>query len=955
MLEPKIKVAQKKNTKQNLGNPSRGTKSDDLAKTPRQIIKEEKTFFSNKKTKVSRIDGNLTKQINMETTDVDTSRINLKTSNEKKVIGKNGTVDTTTTTKGRSYSGTGGFTSSSERSVIVENKRNGSSDTLTYGTEKNFNLKHDNVSFGLKDNLGSKTVDKYGEMSSSSRERTFTASASNSGVATNLSIKDSKGGNHHTWSGTKSATGAFSIILTKINENKYQVTTTIHLGLSVGGEFGGHSKDQEKAKSSIGVSAGVSGDVVYIRILSPEETKKYLEELKKIEKRNKIVNSTAKPEYSLLSRLATLRLKNLTSMASFFDSKSASLMSKGEGISFSGNAEVEGSAGINIKGVGVSGKKGTSRQYGIKIVRTAKGIEMTVTLGSKDTSSVTVEGGYETASIGAGSSNESGQLFSMTFVLNPEDQAFDNLYGEIKSTLTKEGLEKLARKHKNLLKSKTDTTSTKDRKNINESAGGVKFSIATENLLNESITENTKNLNSKHTGSESLEGAFDIFGFNASKYTHTQGLTSNVSANKNNEAELSMVLTDNEKHTNYLRELWGTQVERLIEYDVDTNDMKEFINRARNKAIWKRANFSWKTSSAWNRLRIELLNPHPKKEWINADKSKGKSFAKKIAQAHALAEFMSKNAQSNHGYESYKYVLREWGGGTGFNMKKSRAKDLGVLWEWPNSLKRTRSKFYSLKKQIFRLKDRYLTLQNIEKDRDLSKKILKGLVEVKVKIQYCHDFSELRAQLEMLLAIDRLIEKVSLKLENFDTQVETVKNQISLPIDMSSELTSKELLSEYNQQNENNLMSLPLGELNVNPITLQRIDSIESALEMEQGIYETLLNNAHNSTPSEYGGGYTGTWWFWKTSVEAKKNIEKAGKMHEEWITRIRELRSLYAAAGIPKEKWNVKPDRKSAPRSLDPDIKKLIEYHKHIFKFSPQYGLVNRVNLQIYRDDISY
>ncbi len=786
--------------------------------------------------------------------------------------------------------------------------------------------------------------------------------------------------------------GAFTVNVEELptDPRTLRITTKIHLGVSAGVSAKRKRKpNQGGSRVSGGISGHASGDLIYTRTLTEEEAGKYLGNLDEAASGKK---PDGRPEYGLVARAKALRAQGGADLGAVFSADAMQSMSEGETmeLDLSAGADVSGGVGAQsgkgMKGsIGFSGSAGGSTGRRIKVSRQGPNIVIRVTVRSETHQSGEGSAGYGVASASVGRSGSEGGSFAVSFHLDPKKKTFEKHAGQIASLMTERGLVRFADNHPRLVVSRTGGATEKKGETVGLGVGPVGIKVGQTSEQSSEVTTGAGTVTGTHTGSQKSGGEISIQGQSVLSGSSKSEISAEVSATEDNQADVHVTLTHSQSESDagkgqsdVAKEFAGrdlldsmadvgttglsgmmdriltAQAVRLTEYDLDQKDVDGLVSRAGQKSIWGHAISRWQLIKAWEKLRTGLVKPRPKKAWEKADKTPDKRFAKKSAQAKALADFMAQYGEQG-GRGAVVWVLREWNAGIGFDSRESTAKDLGTLREWPPSLSDTREKYLLLKKKVLGLNQ---TLQRmlpapgadptsaLKSARAHCWDIRYDLKSVEKKIDSNYDYEQPRAQLEMSLEVQRQRRKVASRLRRFEEMAAKNQAMQSLSKDAivhsdigatailagsgGEEATSKELVEQRQQRHgdmeQREQMSLPMDYSTVDPAVTDRVEGLINALKGQATIYRILLNKAHAKIPKGAGGGAG----FWGANRgKAVDHLIKAHKMHEEWIRQIKNLRNLYRAAGIPEHQWKVKPTAKDDPRSLDPDIKLLVQYYR--------------------------
>jgi hypothetical protein len=315
-----------------------------------------------------------------------------------------------------------------------------------------------------------------------------------------------------------------------------------------------------------------------------------------------------------------------------------------------------------------------------------------------------------------------------------------------------------------------------------------------------------------------------------------------------------------------------------------------------------------------------LLSPQPDPEWVEVDKRN----AEKLAIARSIAQFMSSSGR--RGMETMINCMRHWGEGASWSdLSIGNAEDVAVYREWPNSIVGKRTTLLAARNQIRRADSQLTSLigrsDGLSRAQAWRQDTQRKLDEVRAAVASCEDFEHPRAKMEMLDEILRLGREL-------DGAWQRNEGALITQIPMTVGPEPEQLMSSTDDLMSHATDQTPRAADDADRARVGDLVGVLAGFKQEE---TAMYQRARSLMPVEYGGTIDGSWdYLWNgDTMGAINSMNKVGQLHEAWIARIRELRSVYERLGTPKSEWVVSTGP-GAPRNprYEPDGETLYQIY---------------------------
>ena len=781
---------------------------------------------------------------------------------------------------------------------------------------------------------------------------------------------------------TRSADGRYTVNVEDLGTDPatYRITTTIHLGGSLSGSASrAREEDESGYRANASVTGRASGDLTFRRRLTADQASQYLGDLERVQSGT---SADGGPEFGILARVrATRATGNMSAQASaLISSRAAANLQAGEAIDLNLSAGGDVSLGGGGQGSGdassraalsLSAGVGATRGRRIRIERRGASVLITVTASGEERASGSATGSLGYTGMGVSGSGTRGATTTMTFRLDPTNQAdYERHFSEISRLVTAEQLRVYATANSGLVDTRTVGQSGSSETGVTASVGPAGLGINQGRSRETSVTSGSAGLGATVSGGQTTRVDASVFGTTVASTTSGSAVTSTVSEADGIESDVTRTHStsslsqglQNEREQNagrrtedvalgvlaqgpgtYMQNLLNAQATRLTRYRLTDADFRAVVSRANDSSNWMHAIARYQLIGPWEDLRSALVDPAPTREWLEQDHTEGHRVANQIAQASALADFMSEWGEHG-GLEAVQYVLRQWGQ-RGLSLAAGNA--LGQLWEWPPSIARTETRFESVRTQTRQLDSQ---LESIAADRgsDVGHRLIDGLttsLQQSIRdVENCMDFQQPRAKLEMLTNMRAVLRHLNRARRRFDrmldrrmsvarigefstAEVDTGGPQASMPSDVASGVQAR--------------------DPNVEVRLREEIQSITATLERSKALEQERFREARTLLPRSAGGTLSGGAWDtlvhenWERAAELMRGLADT---HMPWIESIVRLRELLRTSGDPTDSWPIRPSGSNNNRRLDPDIETTARLYLGALRQQTNYGLFDYV-----------
>jgi hypothetical protein len=786
-----------------------------------------------------------------------------------------------------------------------------------------------------------------------SRSDTTSTSITDRGVrretSTDRSISRSRTANGTTtgWRGgaKTSANGGFSVNVEPVPGSlppQYRVTMALSAGagLRLSGEASrtttaDAASDRTASAARGSASGGVNGSVqmTYCHLMSESEARAYMAEADAADAGSV---ASARPEFGLISRLSALAHEGddavIGGAAVLGSATAATMLDSGESIeltltgSISGEASGSASYGAFGGGLEAGGSLATTRRVRVEPATDARGTSMIdVTVTFEDASTHRLGGSltFEGVTAGGRVTGADSESRAATVRLDPSSPTYAEDYHAVCAALSIDDVRTLATRF-------TRGRSETEGQTVTAGALGVSMSVGSSSSYSEEVS--TDLAEGQLTGSFS-GGVTDSASISALGTAGVQASERNTARATVDAAGLDVTLETEKRSSDMGRSLsegydalggWfgkddhdasdiaravatspaerlRAQLEltyaRLEEYSLSEPDIDVLVGRAGNLTLWNRCVGSHRILDAWETLRTQLRSPSPDAEWVEIDRAN----ADKLARGRALAQFMASSGRA--GMTAMTNCLRHWGEGAGWgDMSIGSADDLAVYREWPSSITNQRSKLLTARSRIRTADEHFVSL--ISRDDGLSRgeawrdDTSQKLTEVRTAVAGCCDFAHPRAKMEMLDEVARLeVELGAAWSRNADAlAIHIPVSLMPAPAPLASDPEALECLDASAPPTTDEIAAR------------ERLADLGGLLVGFKAEETRLFAHARSLMRVEHGGTIDGTWdYMWNgDEIGGINSMSEVAELHEAWIARIRELRSVYERLGTPPSQWMV-------------------------------------------------
>jgi len=787
------------------------------------------------------------------------------------------------------------------------------------------------------------------------RTDTTSTSITDHGVSqsrtTDRSISGSRteDGRTSTWrGGAKTSTnGSFRVDVELVEGSlppQYRVTLQLSAGagLTLSGSASRSqredaSRGRQAASGSASVSGGASGSVqlTYEHLMSEAEARQYMAEADAADQGSA---RNARPEFGLISRLQALANEGddaaIGGAAVLGSSTAAATLDAGESIELSltgqisGSASASGSYGAFGGGVEAEGSMSTTRRIRVTSVTDDQGrrlVDVTVTFVDASSHTLGANATVEGVTVGARGTGSESQTREATVRLDPSAATYADQYHAVCAALRIEDVQALATRFR-------EAHSETSGGSVSAGALGVTFTGGSQQTMSEDVTRGDGELTGTMSG-----GQTDSVSISAAGTRGIQSSERNTATGTVDSAGLDVTLEQEERESDIGRSLsegWNSLTEwfsddenhdeaseileaaatspaerlraqleetyaRLEEYSLSEPDIDVIRGRARNTTLWERCARHHQVLEPWRRLRSALLSPQPDAEWVEIDPTN----AEKLALARAIAQFMS--SSGSRGMETMINCMRHWGEGASISdLSIGTAEDVAVFREWPNSIVSKRSKLLTARNRI-RTADEHLASlvgrpDGLSRGQAWRDDTQAKLDEVRTAVAGCRDFEHPRAKMEMLDEIMRLGRELEAAWQRNEGALAA-----QIPMSVAPATSSEPMMSSADDLMTHDPSPPPTAAELEDRARVSDLVGVLVGFKQEE---TALFQRARSMMTVEHGGTIDGTWdYIWNgDEMGGINSMSEVAELHEAWITRIRELRSVYERLGTPQSDWVV-------------------------------------------------
>jgi hypothetical protein len=423
----------------------------------------------------------------------------------------------------------------------------------------------------------------------------------------------------------------------------FKVTLTINIEANTGLNLVHEGRIRGQLSGS--ASASVTG--AFTQKLSAEEKDKYLAAVRS-------GSGGAYRELSIVEMAAAGRLDEAKAAlkeinAATSSAEGAKKLAEGATVELTAEGTVGGTAGASgVRGRGsIGGELGFTRTGRVGRMVSRQNGKIVISITVYGDTGVTVGGsaGYGVGSMGYTHQGTEGATTTMTFVLDPNDPAFDAEFKEISAVSSKDSLQAVAQSRPELLRSGTKGTSKSIHGTTNATVAGVGLSVTEGGTYGEEETKEGLGVSHTYTGTGVLGGSLLAGGKRVSSSERRDTFTGTVGPGNRGEGQTSSTKTEidfgksAEKFVEQpLRTVAGlvTGNRPALQERVDTegkvlidDSYARLAELAKNPATWQR---NWhgtvSTFVDWEETRQKVLTANGDRQQI----------------AKALAEFESKGS-----------------------------------------------------------------------------------------------------------------------------------------------------------------------------------------------------------------------------------------------------------------------------------------------------------------------
>jgi hypothetical protein len=370
-----------------------------------------------------------------------------------------------------------------------------------------------------------------------------------------------------------------------------------------------------------------------------------------------------------------------------------------------------------------------------------------------------------------------------------------------------------------------------------------------------------------------------------------------------------------------LHEQLETTYSDLEQYSLSEGDIDTLVTRAGDRSSWDSCCTDLDTYPVWQGLRGTLRSPTIDPRWAEVDAAQ----AARLARGRAIAGFMRETGSD--GMECMVNVLRYYGQRGGY----TSARDLGTHLEWPESLGTARTRFNTAHGRIRRA------------DQELAPFIGRPDGMTRAQAWYDDTSTKLSEAEEAIRASTDITDRSALE-TGVAQSVVTPEAAIEGPA------------CEVGGHDEEMSVAPPMSP--EAQAAQRRIGEAVGLLAGYKAEERAAFAEARGMMTEEYGGTLTG--FFSAFSADYREANAVVGyrlsQLIENWITKVRELRGLYEAAGTPADQWVVSRGP-GEPRnaSHEPDVETRCRILTSINTASSMIDYAWRDHLAAYRSQADY
>jgi hypothetical protein len=614
-------------------------------------------------------------------------------------------------------------------------------------------------------------------------------------------------------------------------------------------------------------------------------------------------------------------------------------LAEGEAVELSASTGLDVGVGAGHQGGGQATERGTvsgSGSVGVTFTRAARverkqgKIVVTVSLSREERAALSGSAGQGVASGNVSLSGSNTRGGAMVFELDPASQTAGVQFNRIARAATVSQLQAVARDYPDTLASRTESSATARSRGAGAGVAGASLTITHAAATSQEIVHGrnrqlTGTMEGSHTGGADIAipgGARIVRSSQTHRVRGTVSEGGDLRLDVSQSTDTSSITQSardaaDRLHTRrtedtvaeiaaaglggYLRGIAERTYQRLSGYDVSQADVDVIVRRAGDERTWGRGVSSPRFYQQWMHLRRVLIDPRPPQEGLADDASPEHRAARNLYRAKVLADFMA-DAGPN-GYAGVEYVLRFWGN---YSFTDVQSQALGIHYEWPPSLSRTRARYTALRSQVTALPGRLagLTAAQQRDGQNICLDIRLGLESVIREIEDCQDFEEPRAKMELMRVARTELSTVVTARRNFDRRF-APPGTATPAADAAAETEASARVADQ---------------------TLR--ETLVTALRDRKREERRQLGRARAVLPASAGGTLREDGWggfvdiFREDAREAMDAITDLRQMDLEWIVQIRALRDVLTRLDVPRGQWPVSSGP-GTPRHLDlePDI----------------------------------
>lgn len=581
----------------------------------------------------------------------------------------------------------------------------------------------------------------------------------------------------------------------------------------------------------------------------------------------------------------------------------AGVLSEGESRSMSESDESKVGGSAKLKAVSI-GHEETSKTEFSYSEKGGKNGQITITIAVKESegSKTTVGGSVGAVDASVGQSDSASQGRSYSFVLNQNNENYEELRKELRNAGTVKELEALRddARFKDHVGKETISSSEGSSTGFKTGAakGAVSVGSTQRSEKKSSVTRDDDTLTGEFSGKQGIKIDGSLGGVSAA-VDQEEGVQTSLNSAGQREVDLQKQI----KMEGLLS--WITSYKtKLSGYKVSDKDFAKVEIRAKDKQKWGWCNCYPRVDAqeAWENLRKRILQPRTHWSWFDPEWAElDFDMLRKLLQMAEVADYMGDFA-SKGGHDGWVSMLRNWGQRPGLNAEHSTAEDLGSEYEWKSALKKEQALYYKIETQVEVLPkkiEKMFQEYDINGAENLCLPLLKNIETVRKGISSYDGFDSKRALIEMLKSLDEMEQTVRFQLslveEGGQSTEEGYEEQLRTEI--------QQILSRCSRAKkaETQLLTTMRNEF-PDEIVPESESYLDTGIAMFKAGYAAV-------TPND-------SWHYWDEVIE----------LYDQWIKDIRDCRKLYAQTSLSERDWEVSTDGQANRNdALEPDAREFI------------------------------